>query len=73
MVMISLNLPLTGVVLLCVPLVAGLTKLIAGRSRSYFLRQQQSLGTLNGLIEENIRGLKMVIVFGRQEDVLEEF
>ena len=72
-VMISLNLPLTGVVLLCVPLVAGLTKLIAGRSRSYFLRQQQSLGTLNGLIEENIRGLKMVKAFGRQEDVLEEF
>lgn len=72
-VMVSLNLPLTGVVLLCVPLVAGLTKLIAGRSRSYFLRQQQSLGTLNGLIEENIRGLKMVKAFGRQEDVLEEF
>ncbi|MCQ4671093.1 ABC transporter ATP-binding protein/permease [Lactonifactor longoviformis] len=72
-VMISLNLPLTGVVLLCVPLVAGLTKLIAGRSRSYFLRQQQSLGILNGLIEENIRGLKMVKAFGRQEDVLEEF
>lgn len=71
--MLSLSLPLTLVVLLCVPLVALLTKLIAGRSRRYFLWQQQSLGALNGLIEENIRGLKMVKAFGRQQETLKEF
>lgn len=72
-IMIALNIPLTLVVLLCIPLVAFLTKLIASRSRSYFLAQQRSLGSLNGLIEENILGLKMVKAFGRQKSVAEEF
>lgn len=73
LVMINLNIQLTLVVLLCVPLVVLLTKTIASRSRSYFLAQQQSLGALNGVIEENILGLKMVKAFGKQKDILENF
>ncbi len=72
-VMVRLNLPLTFVVLLCVPLVALLTRVIASRSRAHFLAQQRNLGMLNGVIEENILGLKMVKAFGRQQDVLEQF
>lgn len=72
-VMISLNIPLTFAVLLCVPLIGLLTKAIASRSRMYFKAQSVSLGQLNGLIEENILGLKMVKAFGKQEDVLKEF
>jgi len=72
-VMIRLNLPLTFVVLLCVPLVSLLTKTIATKSRAYFLAQQRSLGALNGVIEENILGLKMVKAFDRQEDVILQF
>ena len=72
-VMISLNLPLTFTVLLCVPLVALLTKTIASKSRAYFLIQQRSLGELNGVIEENILGLKMVKAFDKQEDVVQQF
>lgn len=73
LVMINLNIQLTLVVLLCIPLVVLLTKTIASRSRSYFLAQQQSLGALNGVIEENILGLKMVKAFGKQKDILENF
>lgn len=72
-VMLSLNVPLTLVVLLCVPLVVLLTKTIASQSRAYFLAQQRSLGALNGVIEENILGLKMVKAFNRQEEVLRQF
>lgn len=72
-VMLRLNLTLTLVVLLCVPMVSLLTKTIASKSRAYFLAQQRSLGTLNGVIEENILGLKMVKAFNRQEDVLRQF
>jgi len=72
-VMISLNIPLTFAVLLCVPLIGLLTRAIASRSRAYFKAQSKSLGQLNGLIEENILGLKMVKAFGKQEDILEEF
>lgn len=72
-VMIMLNVPLTLVVLLCIPLVTILTRTIASRSRVYFLEQQRSLGSLNGVIEENILGLKMVKAFGKQQDVLKQF
>jgi ATP-binding cassette subfamily B protein len=72
-VMITLNVPLTSVVLLCIPLVMLLTRVIASRSRVYFSAQQRSLGTLNGVIEENILGLKMVKAFSKQQDVLEQF
>lgn len=72
-VMIVLNIPLTLVILICIPLVALLTRIIASRSRAYFLAQQRSLGSLNGVIEENILGLKMVKAFGKQQDVLTQF
>lgn len=73
MVMIVLNVPLTLVVLLCIPLVILLTRVIATHSRKYFLAQQRNLGSLNGVIEENILGLKMVKAFNKQEDVLNQF
>lgn len=72
-VMLYLNLPLTVVVLLCVPLVALLTKMIAKKSRAYFGAQQRNLGRMNGVIEENIMGLKMVKAFGRQPEVVKQF
>jgi ATP-binding cassette subfamily B protein len=72
-VMITLNVPLTLVVLLCIPFVVLLTRIIAIRSRAYFLAQQKSLGSLNGVIEENILGLKMVKAFNRQKEVLSHF
>lgn len=72
-VMVSLNIPLTFAVLLCVPLIGILTRAIASRSRTYFKAQSKSLGLLNGVIEENILGLKMVKAFGKQEDILKQF
>lgn len=72
-VMISLNIPLTLVVLLCIPLVTLLTRTIASKSRVFFLAQQRSLGSLNGVIEENILGLKMVKAFDKQSDVVSQF
>jgi ATP-binding cassette subfamily B multidrug efflux pump len=72
-IMIRLNLFLTLVVLLCIPLVTLLTRVIAKRSRAYFLAQSKNLGALNGVIEENILGLKMVKAFGKQQDILEQF
>lgn len=72
-VMLVLNLPLTIIVLLSVPLVAMLTTMIVKKSRGYFVKQQRSLGMLNGLIEESILNLKIVKGFNRQESVLKEF
>ena len=71
-VMLSLNLPLTGVTLLSVPLVGLLTRLITKKSRAHFLAQQRALGAMNGVVEETISGMRLVKAFGRQEEILKE-
>ena len=72
-IMYSLSKELTLIVLLAVPLVTGLTKLLANKSRVHFAQQQKKLGILNGIIEENITGLKLVKAFNHQEEVLKQF
>ena len=64
---------LTFVMLLTVPLMFLGARLIVKRSRKYFKGQQDSLGTLNGYIEEMISGQKVVKVFGREKKIEEGF
>jgi len=72
-VMLFLSPSLTVAVVVAVPLVIVLTRTIAKRSRAYFLSQQRNLGLLNGEIEENIVGLKMVKAFGQRDHVMGQF
>ena len=72
-IMLSLSVPLTLTVLICVPMVFILTKLIASRSRGYFYRQQRALGEMGGVIEESVYGLKMIKTFSKEEAKLDEF
>lgn len=72
-VMLKLNWVLTFVVLLVIPLVTALTKMIATKSKVFFSEQQKNLGHLNGIIEENIQGIKMVKAFNRRETVMADF
>ncbi|MDR3539577.1 MAG: ABC transporter ATP-binding protein [Desulfosporosinus sp.] len=71
--MLVLSPLLTLVAMVSIPFFLVLTKTIASRSRKYFLGQQQKLGALNGVVEENIIGLKMVKAFNRQQNVLTDF
>ncbi len=50
-----------------------ITRFLAGKSGKYFIGQQQSLGTLNGYIEEMIHGQKVVKVFNHEQASKEEF
>ena len=43
-----------------------LAKKIAGKSAKYFVKQQKSLGGLNGFIEEMINGQKVIKVFNHE-------
>ena len=61
--MLATNVFLTGIVILCVAGMLSVTRVLAGRSGRYFMRQQKSLGSLNGYIEEMINGQKVVKVF----------
>jgi ATP-binding cassette subfamily B protein len=46
---------------------------LAGKAGKFFIGQQQSLGKLNGYIEEMITGQKIVKVFNHEEKCKEEF
>ncbi|WP_028544674.1 ABC transporter ATP-binding protein [Paenibacillus taiwanensis] len=71
--MLYLNVWLTMVSLITIPLVTVATKKIAVRTRKHFKGQQESLGQLNGYIEETISGQKVVKLFRREGRSAEEF
>ncbi|MDH6305806.1 ATP-binding cassette subfamily B multidrug efflux pump [Parabacteroides sp. PF5-5] len=64
---------LTLVTLITVPVMFLCARLVVSRSRKYFKAQQESLGTLNGYIEEMISGQKVVKVFGYEKKVEADF
>ncbi len=64
---------LTLVTLVTVPLMFWAARGIVRKSRQYFRGQQESLGNLNGYIEEMISGQKVVKVFGHEEKAEEDF
>jgi len=72
-IMLSLNFTLTLAVVMAVPLVTIVTRIFTINSKKHFTAQQQHLGSLNSVIEENITGIKIVKAFGKQEDVLKQF
>ena len=64
---------LTIVTLITVFGIFFVTKYLAGKAGGYFMGQQESLGALNGYVEEMITGQKVVKVFNREEICKEEF
>jgi len=71
--MVSLSLPLTGVMLVMVFLIVKVTGKVAGQSGRYFLSQQKNLGAVNGYIEEMMEGQKVVKVFCHEDECLRDF
>ncbi|MBQ4649863.1 MAG: ABC transporter ATP-binding protein [Firmicutes bacterium] len=71
--MIHLSIWLTLVTLAFTGLVLIIMKKLAGKSSTYFVKQQESLADINGYIEEMINGLKVVKVFCHEEKAQENF
>lgn len=71
--MIILNIPLTLLTLAMVGIMLYTTKILAGKSGSYFMAQQRDIGTVNGFIEEMMNGQKVVKVFCHEEENIEQF
>ena len=71
--MIRLSIPLTFTTLIMVAIMLVVTKVVAGKSGSYFMKQQKDIGTVNGYIEEMMSGQKVVKVFCHEEKSMEEF
>lgn len=71
--MIVLNPILTGIAILMLVIMMLITKAIASRSGRYFRARQESVGKVNGYIEEMIEGQKVVKVFCHEQAVNSRF
>ena len=71
--MLVLNWVLTLISFLFLVLMFMVIKVIGGKSRTNFQRQQAALGGLNGYIEEMIDGQKVIKVFNHEQKSIHEF
>ena len=71
--MLSISLPLTGVTVLTLPAAALIMIVMIHFSQPYFREQQQVLGAVNGIIEEDFAGQSVIQVFDRADAAVREF
>ncbi len=71
--MIYISPILTLVTFITIPLMFLAARLIVKQSRKYFKAQQDTLGQVNGYIEEMISGQKVIKVFGHEAKVVDGF
>ncbi|MCI5950324.1 MAG: ABC transporter ATP-binding protein/permease [Coriobacteriaceae bacterium] len=71
--MLSISLPLTGVVVVTLPAAAVIMGVMMHFSQPYFREQQQVLGAVNGIIEEDFAGQNVIQVFDRADAAVREF
>ena len=71
--MLTVSVWLTLIVVAFIFIIFAVIGKIAGGSARYFVRQQASLGDVNGYIEEMINGQKVVKVFCHEEKAIEGF
>lgn len=71
--MLYLDVPLTIVVVMGSVVMLWVTKIVATKATLHFFRQQESLGVVDGYMEEMIHGQKVVQVFSREDKAMEQF
>ena len=67
-IMLLYSLWLSMVIGLCAVAMVLISRHIAGKSVKYFIRQQDSLGKVNGYIEESLQGQKVIKVFVHERE-----
>lgn len=71
--MSTINIVMTCVIVLIVPISLLFITFIAKKSQKYFKEQQEYLGHVNGQVEEIYGGHNIVKVFNGEEDAIEKF
>jgi len=71
--MLMLSWPLALLVLVLTLTMVYTTKSLSARSANHFVAQQQSLGQMNGFIEEMLTGQKVVKTFCHEDEAIEQF
>ena len=71
--MLKSSVYMTLVVLFGVACMLFVTKLVGGKSAKYFVKQQNSVGTTEGYVEEMLTGQKVIKVFCHEEAAKRDF
>ncbi|MDR0957071.1 MAG: ABC transporter ATP-binding protein/permease [Candidatus Nomurabacteria bacterium] len=71
--MLSISWQMTGIAIITIPLSLIFIMLIVKRSQKYFKKQQDSLGAINGHIEEIYAGHNVVKVFAGEKQAIKTF
>lgn len=71
--MVTQSIPLLFVVIISILCMITVTSKVAGNSGKFFIKQQESIGDVNGYIEEMMTGQKVVKVFCHEGKAKEEF
>ncbi|MBQ6600369.1 MAG: ABC transporter ATP-binding protein [Clostridia bacterium] len=71
--MLAISIPLTVIVVVCIFFMMLVTGKVAGNSGKFFFKQQQSIGDVNGFVEEMITGQKVIKVFCHEGKAKEDF
>jgi len=67
------NWALSLVAISTIPIMVGLTIFISKRTSKFFRTQQEKIGALNSVVEENVSGLKAIKLYNQEETVLSTF
>ncbi|MDR2493083.1 MAG: ABC transporter ATP-binding protein/permease [Coriobacteriales bacterium] len=71
--MLSINWVMTLIAILTLPLSFGIIGVIVAKSQKHFVSQQEYLGTVNGLVEENYGAHVIVQAFNGEKDAIKSF
>ena len=71
--MLSINLMLTGITILIIPISVFVIGIITKKSQKYFASQWKYTGDLNGHVEEMFTGHQIVKAFGNEKKSIEKF
>lgn len=71
--MFVVNWMLALVVLIFVPIMGFITARVGKSTRKGFIAQQKHLGGLNSIVEESISGLRVLKLYGQENNTIDEF
>ncbi len=71
--MFSISVSMTLIAIITLPVSFAVIMFIVGKSQKHFMRQQQFLGTVNGLVEETYSCHTIVKAFNGERKALDEF
>ena len=71
--MLRYSVPLTLLTCLTIGLSVLVTRVMSALMRKYYLRRQELLGTLNGIVEEKVSAGKTVTAYNLQESAIAQF